>query len=207
MTYIEIKWTGKATYGGYLSIDGEKPIFLDDTLLIPVEAGTHHLQFYGNKPNSPSTADSNAMIEIEEDEYIVFEIFSDANQNILTTPTFTTYELTNAKRASLDAKHKTQVEYLFNGRIEELKKTLNKKRFEFITCLLFGYMGAHKLFFQGGVKGFITAWVYLMTMGGFLIFWIRDTIIIGKEMGALGRYIQQLKNDFANSTIELNDLI
>lgn len=208
MTYIQIKWTGKATYGGFLSIDGEEAVFLDDTLLIPVNAGTHHLQFYGISPNRSSTTDSNATIEIQDDEYIVFEVFSDANKNVLSTPSFSTYELSNDQRTHFDSEHKRQVEFLFNDRIKELNKDLSLKKREFITCLLFGYLGFHKYPpYKTGFFAYLAAWFYLCTAGGFFILWIRDTINIGKEKKSLKNYIERLKEAFENSTLRLSDVI
>ncbi len=208
MTYIQIKFTGKATYGGYLSIDGENAIFLDNTLLIPISAGTHHLQFYGIDKYHSSTTDSNATINIQEDEYIVFEVFSDANENVLSIPTFSTYELSADQRRHFDSEHKKQVDLLFNERIKELNSELSLKNREFFTCLLFGYLGFHKYPpFKTGFIAYIVASFYLCTAGGFLILWIRDTIKIGKEKKQLKNYIEKLKRDHQNSTIRLCDII
>ncbi len=62
MAYIVIEFAGKKTFGGYLSVDGEKKIKLTDDMLISVPAGTHYLDFSSQSGTMRGMANLNAAV-------------------------------------------------------------------------------------------------------------------------------------------------
>ena len=187
MAYIGIEYGGKKTFGGYLSVDGDKQMVLTEGLLIKLEPGTHNLHFM-NVPSANKTildanvyagnvgtvmmmADSmlegDITISVEYNDLVTLTIVSDDNGKILDMPL---YEITE-----LDSEAMVEADRLYQEQAAEgIQADGSNVKTEFFICLFLGWLGIHKFYRGKTVMGII----YMFTLGFFLFGWGLDTIIL-----------------------------
>lgn len=187
MAYIAIEYGGKKTFGGYLSVDGDKQMILTEGLLIKVGAGTHNLEFMSVPSANKKILDANVyagnvatvhmMTEswvegtiterLEENDLLTLTVVSDNNGKILDLPT---YQIT-----SLDEEGMKTADQLYQEQAAEgIQADGSNVKTEFFLCLFLGWLGAHKFY----RRKFIVGLLYLLTFGFGTILWILDTIIL-----------------------------
>lgn len=194
MAYIAIEFGGKKTFGGYLSVDGDKQMMLSDGFLIKVDSGTHNLYFMNVPKTNRKIADANfalgvlgasrtnlmtslymdsKMIEgeitetLQDNDLLTLTVVSDDNGKILDMPLYRITPMTDEGMVKLDEIYQEQVK-------EGIQRDGSNVKTEFFICLFLGWLGIHK-FYKG--KTFVGL-LYMFTLGLFLFGWAIDTIVL-----------------------------
>lgn len=187
MAYICIEYGGKKTFGGYLSVDGDKQMILSEGLMIKVEGGTHHLHFMNVPKANTKILDANVMAgnvgtvnmmldnlvegditeSLDDNDLMTFTVVSDNNGKILDLPT---YKVTSLDEEGMKEADKLYAEQASSG----IQADGSNVKTEFFICLFLGWIGAHK-YYRGKV---LAGLLYTFTLGFFIIGWLFDTIIL-----------------------------
>lgn len=201
MAYISIELAGKGTFGGYLSVDGDKQIELVNNLLIKVEPGTHHLSFStltsGERKmnnlnarlgvatgsatnlaiaayNERNSVDGEITEDFREDSIMFFTVVSDAAGHVLSQPQYRMDALDDDSMREADMIYLEQRAQVAAQTAEANKGSLT----ELLLCIFLGSLGVHRFYRKQYVMGI----VYLFTMGLFGIGVVVDAIMIVKRM-------------------------
>ena len=194
MAYIAIEFGGKKTFGGYLSVDGDKQMILSEGLLLKVDGGTHNLYFMNVPKANRKIADANFALglagasrtnlmtslymdskiiegEITEDlkdnDLLTLTVVSDNNGKILDMPLYRITPMNEEGMQKLDEIYQEQLK-------DGIQKDGSNVKTEFFICLFLGWLGIHKFYRGKTIMGLI----YMFTLGGFFIGWGLDTIVL-----------------------------
>lgn len=193
MAYISVELAGKATFGGYLSIDGEKQIELVDKLLIKVTPGKHYLSFStvsstarrlnnintalgGNMGafNERNSIDGEITEDFYEDTVMFFTVVSDALGHVLAQPQY--------HMASFDKDEMRDADIVYLDQQKQIQAKVSQENkgapVELVLCLFLGFLGAHKFYRKEYGMGIL----YLFTFGLFGIGVLVDLIKIVVRM-------------------------
>lgn len=194
MPYIIVEFAGQKTFGGYLQIDGGKQIQLFDDLIIPVDPGTHYLNFSTQTTAQRNLAKLNVAVgnyrtaawaekdsvdgeisqEFDEDEVMIFTVVSDAKGHILDQPRFSFRVLNEEEMKEIDTLYAQQ-----GAAISEMAEGDKKNALiELILCFFLGMVGGHRFYRKQYGMGIL----YLFTGGLFGIGMIIDLIKIIKRL-------------------------
>ena len=187
MAYITTEYGGKKTFGGYLSIDGDKQIVLTEGVLIKVPSGSHNLNYMNVPKANKKIMDANIYagnvgtvhmmaesmiewdypVELEENDLLTLKVISDDNGKILSVPDYEIVELSEEAIAEANRLYSEQAS-------EGIQADGSNVKTEFFICLFLGWLGIHK-FYRG--KTFMGI-IYFLTLGFFFAGWIIDTLIL-----------------------------
>lgn len=184
MPYISIALAGKATFGGYLSIDGGNKITLKHGMLIPISAGTHYVRFHSVAKEDQlknfalalidvdTSRDGELTMEFLQNNVLEFTIVSDANRQILSQPDYKMYLLDEEQMLEMHRNYSHQKDEKERQAIIIRNENIKKAKTAFWLCLGLGWAGAHKFYRRKYFMGI----VYLFTVGLFGYGWIFDCI-------------------------------
>lgn len=149
--FIHIEFGGGGTDGGYLSIDGAKPIKLKNDMVFALNPGTHHFGFSNKSKASRAVSTGNALsgnlltayamehdavdgevtLSLDENDMAFFTIVSNNWGKVIALPTYTI--------GTLDAEQAAEADRL--ARALRGKRSRKKKRtigIIMILCSVFG---------------------------------------------------------------------